>query len=451
MDRLVERLDGALRALGCEAEPAAVESWAALIREAMQGKARTFHTVGHLEEIWEEAGPIETLAILFHDLVYVQVDRGLHDTISNMVGSAAEQRGGRFIARAFDPAQDRPGALVAMLFGIEPGQELSPAAGLNEYFSALVAARLTAIVLWDRDVARVVACIEATIPFRSADEHGDSPLDRLALRLARANRELALGLTDEQVAAAIDVAATVSHRDLGNFADPDPARFLDHTWRLLPEHHEELRGTRSYTVRQYRASLEQSERFLAGLDAERIFTGLRGRPADAQLQERRERAARNLDIGVRYLRVKLFSTALLEALAELTGGDTAMGLLMGDVPNPERTTPRLEQHLPAVPDERRAAHDPVVWSLLAQGRAGKSEFDLKTSPLSAHLYVRLGEAAVLAGMDRARELFAGRLAPEAFLAAVDPGCVADVAEAASHTAHPRERLLLELARRFRPA
>ncbi|MBN1774747.1 MAG: hypothetical protein JXB32_26045 [Deltaproteobacteria bacterium] len=451
MDRLVERLDGALRALGCEAEPAAVESWGALIREAMQGKARTFHTVEHLEEISQDAGPVETLAILFHDLVYVQVDRGVHETIANMVASAADHCGGRLTARAFDPAQDRPGALVALVFGVEPGRELTPATGLNEYFSALVAARLTATVLWDRDVARVVACIEATIPFRPADEHGDSPLDRLAVRLARANRELALGLTDEEVAAAVDVAAEVSHRDLGNFADPDPACFLDHTWRLLPESHEELRRSRSYTIRQYRVSLQQSEAFLAGLDPERIFSAVRGRERDPRLLEWRGRAARNLDVGVRYLRVKLFGTALLEALAEATGGDAAMGLFMGDLPNPERSAPRLEEQLPAVPEERQAPHDPVVRGLLLYGRAGETAFDLKTSPLSAHLYVRLGEAAVLAGAARARELFAGRLDPAAFLAGADAACVADVAEAAARTAHPRERLLLELAARFRTA
>ncbi len=451
MDRLVERLDGALRALGCEAEPAAVESWANLIREAMQGKARTFHTVEHLEEIWQDAGPIETLAILFHDLVYVQVDRGLHETIANMVASAAEQVAGRFTARALDPAQDRPGALAALLFGVEAGRELTPASGLNEYFSALVAARLTATVLWDRDVARVVACIEATIPFRPVDDHGDSPLDRLALRLAHANRELALDLSDEQVAEAIDVAAEVSHRDLANFADPDPARFLDHTWRLLPESHEELRRSRGYTIRQYRGSLQQSEVFLAGLDPGRIFPAVRGRERDPRLLERRERAARNLDVGVRYLRAKLFATGLLEALAEATGGDAAMGLFMGDLPNPERATPRLEEHLPAVSEDRCAVHDPVVRSLLLYGRAAETEFDLKTSPLSAHLYARLGEAAVLAGAERARELFAGRLDPAAFLAGLDPACVADVAEAAARTAHPRERLLRELAARFRPA
>lgn len=450
MDRLVERLDGALRALGVEAETATAESWGALIREAMQGKARTFHTVEHLEEIWQDAGPIETLAILFHDLVYVQVDRGVHEAVRPMVVSAADNCGGRFTARGFDPVQDRPGALAALLFGIEPGTELTPATGLNEYFSALVAARLTATVLWDRDVARVVACIEATIPFRPADEQGRSPLDRLAVRLARANRELALGLTDDQVAEAIETAAEVSHRDLANFADPDPASFLDHTWRLLPESHEELRRSRSYTIRQYRASLEQAETFLARLDAERIFPAVGGRDRDPRLVERRERAARNLDVGVRYLRCKLFATGLLEALAEATGGDTEMGLFMGDLPNPERPTPRLEEHLPAVPEERRAVHDPVVRDLLLHGRTGETQFDIRTSPLSAHLYLRLGEPAVLAGAHRARELFAGRLEPTAFLAAIEPACVADVAEAAARTAHPRERPLRELAARFRP-
>jgi hypothetical protein len=451
MDRLVDRLDGALRALGCEAEPAAVESWAALIREAMQGKARTFHTVGHLEEIWQDAGPIETLAILFHDLVYVQVDGGLHDTIGKMVGSAADSSGGVLKARAFDPAQDRPGALVALLFGVEPGQPLTPATGVNEYFSALVAARLTGLVLWDRDVARVVACIEATIPFRPVDEHGDSPLDRLAVRLARANRELALDLTDEQIAAAVEVAAEVSRRDLGNFADPDPACFLSHTWRLLPESHAELRRTRSYTIRQYRTSLEQSEAFLAGLDAARVFPTLRSRPPDAALRERRERAARNLDVAVRYLRAKLCGTALLAALAEATGGDAAVSLFMGDAPGGEHASPRLEQFLPPVADVAAAPHDPIVRSLLEHGRADSTGFDLKTSPLSAHLYVRLGEATVLAGAERARELSAGRLDAEVFLAAFDPACVADVAEAAARIVHSRETLLLELARRFRPA
>ena len=45
-----------------------------------------------------------------------------------------------------------------------------------------------------------------------------------------------------------------------------------------------------------------------------------------------------------YLRVKLVAQAILEALAELTGGDAPLTLFMGDLPHEGVAPPRLEDY-----------------------------------------------------------------------------------------------------------
>src|SRR5690606_36510708 len=54
---------------------------------------------------------------------------------------------------------------------------------------------------------------------------------------------------------------------------------------------------------------------------------------------------------------------------------------------------RLEQLLPPVETPYAADADPDVLRLLAEGRKKESCFDLRHSPLAAHLYAHLGDAA----------------------------------------------------------
>ena len=106
----------------------------------------------------------------------------------------------------------------------------------------------------------VAACIEQTIPFRV------DPVTELHDRLvgARPRRRRAR----RHDARARSASATATSRTSPTTM---PARFLDNTWKLLPESNPALHSPLVYTVRDYRIALQKMEGFLAWLPAERVF------------------------------------------------------------------------------------------------------------------------------------------------------------------------------------
>ncbi|HSN97364.1 MAG TPA: hypothetical protein VLS89_03665, partial [Candidatus Nanopelagicales bacterium] len=83
----LDKLVWALERLGLSAEPAGLtgltgltglERVAELIVQTMTGPWRYFHTPDHIFEVGGNEDAIEVLSALFHDIVYVQVDRGIH-------------------------------------------------------------------------------------------------------------------------------------------------------------------------------------------------------------------------------------------------------------------------------------------------------------------------------------------------------------------------------------
>jgi len=93
----------------------------------------------------------------------------------------------------------------------------------------------------------------------------------------------------------------VANGDVRNFAEEDPASFLDETWKLLPEMNPALQSG-SYTIRQYRTALCKMEGFLSALAPRRVFHQWRGVPDDATYRAWLTAAGINLDVAVRYLR-----------------------------------------------------------------------------------------------------------------------------------------------------
>ncbi|HZX00624.1 MAG TPA: hypothetical protein VFF45_00105 [Bacilli bacterium] len=51
----------------------------------MTGPWRYFHTPNHIFEVGGTDDPIEVLAALFHDIVYVQVDRGIQFNVAHFL------------------------------------------------------------------------------------------------------------------------------------------------------------------------------------------------------------------------------------------------------------------------------------------------------------------------------------------------------------------------------
>jgi hypothetical protein len=324
---------------------------------------------------------------------------------------------------------------VLHVFGWKVGDVVAPTTGLNELSSALVAAIQLEQVLSREQRVVIAACIEQTIPFRV------DPVPELHRRLGE------LGLSGPALDAAIRSAVRVGNRDVENFADNDAARFLDNTWKLLPESNPALHSPMVYTVRDYRIALLKMENFLAWLPAERVFHHWDDEPRPEVHARRVARATGNLELAVRYLRAKLYSIGLVEAIAELTGGDVPVDYFMGGVKSARRPAMKtIEQFLPALPDAGDL--DPPLHRLLAEGRASESSFDTGPSPLGAFLHAAVGDRAMMQVVDAARRWWAGAGDAAAFLADQPRRPVAGIARAAANIVDTRRDRLFALAERL---
>lgn len=428
----------AMAGLGNTPRDADLECWAVLVHASMSGRGRSYHTVQHVFDVNVGIDEIGSLAILFHDTVYCEVDGGLPQGLEAHLGDALRVEGGAVELGPFDPDEDGLRALVAQLFGFTPGQPVTFQTGLNELASALLAVRALRSHLSLRELAELVTCIEATIPFRPPDAE-----EALAARLANVDATLGLGLGPSGVDDAVRRAVQVANRDVGNFAFDDPAAFLSHTWEILPEANPRLR-TPAYTLGEYRVAMTRMERFLSNLDPNRVFRSYRGAPDEAELARLRVASRANVVRGSRYLRQKLLSARVLETLAQLSGGDGPVSLFMGDLPlDPlaDRPTLRLADVLPGPASPGAPDLDEEVVRLLTEGRTKETVFDLRNSPLSAYMYTRLGEAESEHALAH----------PDGWplLEALPPNMVAEIASCCARIAPTRAEGLDEVVRRVR--
>lgn len=443
--RTISLLDRALRQLGAEVDPAAVEHIGVLVNRAMSAQQRSFHTPEHIFDLADPTDPHVTLAALFHDVVYFQVDHGFSREIDELLEpyievEASEVRVSRNIA-----PDDRAFHGCAAVFGVQPGSVLHPFGGLNEFLSALVMDLLLEGTVGDVDLLIATASIEATIPFRGANAEGVRPPELLASRLEQTNAAFGLGLSDSELRDAINAAVRFANRDVHNFAEEDVAHFLDNTWKLLPESNPSLRFSGIYSIRSYGTALHKMHGFLSMLKAETVFHRYGDVPDAAEYTSLLERTTRNLRISCRYLGIKLVSAALLDALASLTGGDAPVALFMGDL-DPSDNDAQLAAHLPdqAGRCQRIDSESDDLYRLLAHGRAGDSRFDLRNSPLSLFIYRCLNDDNLDSAIRSASSLFRGEESPRGFLDGLPVELVDAVAGAVGELAFTRQAALNNL-------
>jgi hypothetical protein len=430
---IVNALWRALHSLGAPAQTNEVEHWGFSIHAALSAAGREFHNHDHVIEIAKEGDGLEVIAALYHDAVYIQVDQGPPRSMrAEMDRVLAPTDGGwRVLASAADAEVTSD---VLAVFGRRVGDLVTPTTGLNEFASALVASIQLEQALDRHQRIAVAACIEQTIPFR------DSPVAPLRERL------IGLGLTNTHLEDTVKRAVRVGNRDVENFADNDAARFLDNTWKLLPESNPALHYPMVYTVRDYRIALQKMEGFLASLSPERVFHTWGDEPKPEIHARRVARTTGNLELAVRYLRAKLYSIALVEALAVVTGGDVPLDYFMGAANTQTGEAKRIENFLPHFGSA--ADLDPPLQRLLSQGRASESRFDTKPSPLGAFLHETVGEATVMKGVDMAKRWWAGAGDAQSFLAGQPPLPVAAIARAAANIIDTRRDRLFALAERL---
>jgi hypothetical protein len=423
---IIAELSRAVDALSLGVPPLFVERWGVALHQALASRAREFHTHDHALDLCRGADPIETIAALYHDTVYVQVDLGVPEHFAEILSPLIrkEDAGWRVLPHA---AVDPVAADVLKVFGRVADEVLTPLTGLNELASAFVVVKEFEGVMARAQLLALSACIEATIPFR-VDQGG-----LLETRLVE------LGPSADEARTMVRRAVRLSNNDVGNFADADPARFLDNTWKLLPETNPSLHMASTYSVKEYRVALQKMEGFLSTLPPERVFRAWADEPSADEHTRRIANARTNISFAVRYLRCKLYSTAMVEALASESGGDAPVEFFMGGIGEGVR---RIEQFLP--PMKTPSKSDLVLFELLAGGRVTASSFDMSPSPLATFLYAELGETALMTGVGQAREWWSGKASPRQFLQRQPRETTRAIAEAAKHIAQTRAGALTAL-------
>ncbi|MCC3438683.1 hypothetical protein [Microcoleus sp. PH2017_05_CCC_O_A] len=427
--RCLDALVASIEQLGGRVDIPKLEQIAELIIQTMRGPWRYFHTSEHIFEVGGSVDPIEVLAALFHDLVYVQVDQGVSFNISSALCPFVQEVRSQLVIRdRTELPDDAMYHLVASVFGFVPGKILSPFAGQNEFLSAVIAAKSLEPFLPASTIAEIAACIEATIPFRPISASGLSAIELLHQRLVSVNRDLNFGWTDAETAEIVKRSVRLANRDVENFASPNSSNFLDNTWNLMPETNHELSNV-NYTVGGYRKSLQKMEGFLNFLKPELVFQQFMQEPDDETYAHMIAQTRKNIAVAKLYLGIKLITIAILEALSYRLGRDIPLSTMMGELRAPGFKTSVLEDYLPnrqiAYPLESQLEKE--VLDLLAIGRNQESPYDIKNSPVATFIIKSIGFAETENFLKKAQEFFAGHISSEEFLSY----CAPDVIETIS--------------------
>jgi len=455
--RLMNILDTAFRGLGKAIDPMQIESLASLLHQAMSQRGRRYHAMPHIFEIISGAGPIEQLAIVFHDAVYVQVDHRLHPKLKTYLKEFnLEDKTQNLllpeIPKVKKAKKVEPPNLVEIaytIFGVKPGNLLTHNEGENEFLSAVAAARILENLIEPWQVIQVLACIEATIPFRSLNAEGQSPSEILYLRLEHVNQQYALGKTKEEIQEVVRLSVKVSNRDVIGFASEDPGYFLAQTWELLLEGNPIFRNP-LYTTIEYRSALQKIEGFFSFLKPPIIFREYEGEPNSEQYKKLLQQAYFNLSIGIEYIQTKLVGVAIHEAVSNLSGGDGPLVVFRGDIPS-EKSYKRakLDTYLDhTIPLSKDALRNPAVTRLLTVGRSAPDGFDFLHSTLGGYLYERMDEVTFAEIIKKSKGLFAGNTSSLDFLAGFPKAILLAVLNASAHVAWSRRASITELLRRF---
>jgi hypothetical protein len=420
-----QKLEAALISLGASTSSEAIADISTLIFEGMTGAWRFYHTPEHILEMAQSDDPIITLAALFHDLVYVQIDGSIYFNLVPYLALLIKQDGDHLILcdrthQSPDPYLE----IVLAIFGLQASQPILPTKGQNEFLSAVIAAKILEPILPLRTIAQIVTCIEATVPFRAS-------FHDLYQRFAAVNESFALGFSASEVTQTLEKAVLLSNLDLLGFASESSSYFLANTWQLLPEMNKPLGREVAYTIKDYRKALHGQDKFFDFLKPELIFHQFNQVPDAKTYAHQLAMADQNIQVARLYLKAKLVTVAILEALMSQYSLEPQMAIIMGDLPKAGFATVRITDFLPELnqPVEPQTRLEAIALDILKVGRLRETTYDLSNSPLSSFVVECIGFAGVLDCSQNAQPFFEQTLTPEDFLRRANPDLVTDIKDA----------------------
>ena len=392
LTRLMLALNQAFEKYSHHVDPLVIERFAGTIHQVMSARFRRFHT---LEHIFDATKGLETLPLLagfFHDVVYYQVDRRIHTLLVPYLGDFSLDEKTNLCVLP-DLESERWLTIAGKVFGFKTGQTLNPFNGLNEFLSAVAAARILGNTLTEWEVIQMIACIEATIPFRG---NSFEPLKNRLIEI------IAGKVNEAEITKAVQAAVSLANQDICGFYNEDFGDFISGTWSLILENNPIFKNP-LYTVKEYRQALQKVRGFLSSLKPEVVVQEWGGFPSTGDFQKMKDQVRTNLANALLYLDVNFVVMSLLEGIAEASGGDAPYALFVGEG-NKESSKAPIERFLLInQPAPVKTDFNKVVYQTLKTGRKDASSFDFKHSPVAAFIYENLSTEEMTKAIVLARE------------------------------------------------
>jgi len=440
--RLIDVLRSAVDTLGQGSTNSDIETIAVMVHRIMSYQSRQFHTLEHVFGFLDDTSDSQTaLAAIFHDLIYYQVDDGIQPVVKDLVNASVEPDGAGMKLRIDIPESDTLFHLCRRIFGFENGRTLLPFTGLNEFLSALLFLRIMQGHLNRTHMIAVTVCIEASIPFRGPNADGRSMGDELAWRLEQLQDEGTIEIDSAEIDAMVARAIVFANKDVRDFALADSGRFLNNTWKLLPELNSSLRLVGTFSIREYRIALGKMLGFFRSLKPEYLFHSYKGTPDNATMLNLAEGVRHNLAVAVSYMQAKVLAISLLEAISQISGGDGPVALFMGDLPGYGEKADTLDHFLPDIQAPSWMDTEAPLYRLLKTGRMDESTFDLKNSPLAMFLYSCLTQESWQRMHQVTERFLSGEIDASAYLLVWPPKLRTVVIRACEKMVHTRKEVL----------
>jgi hypothetical protein len=358
-----------------------IEKMAIHVYKCMEGNYRNFHTTQHIFDINKNLSDYARIAAIYHDIVYLQVDRGLGNNsvfLDKFITTNNNNEG------LIVDSEERTFKDILKVFGYEKGQKININNGLNEFLSALVMAESLKFFLNIHQILHIASIIESTIPFRENNLHN------LKGRLNNINL-----VKKQDIETILKDCVDMSNSDVNNFMQ-DASIFIDNTWKLIQESNKFSNKFEIYCIDDYMNVLINMETFLIKLNFRKVFHNMQneGKVYPTNYVEMTTKCRKNIKTALHYIHCKIYSIVLLHVIDRCTIPinedyiSSPISLFLGYSSNNDKEV-IIDNYLPKISVNKNYMCNKMILNLLAKGRKTSSS-DLNHSPLASFIYSSLG-------------------------------------------------------------
>lgn len=349
-------------------------------------KSRLYHVLDHIEEIMDArsrllrkrmsskdylfSSAIQAVAGFKHDIFQLSIDQSVPEGLEWVFDYKKFADTQEYTIKKPDRISNKIYNTVLAIFGYEEGKkwQFENQAGLNEFLTALETAHeLSKKGIELKHIVAVVACIEASVAFRSKDKTS---------ALCRRINTLDLGLSKENIELIGITAADFANRDVANFRG-NFFEFINNTRLLIPELNPSVRSNTK--VEDSRDCFLGVIKLMKGVAAGimPVFCQHKNFPPDKKLARWEERAQKNAEKAESYLQARYIAATFLLAQA------VSHGKKDSNITSLAEGSEKLLDHI-------TPAGDHVLKALCGHDMTKIEGFDLSAAPTAAFIYSKLG-------------------------------------------------------------